>query len=74
MGWIYKITGPTGKSYVGKTIQKLEVRMKQHADQSNSATATKVWHFGRTLVNSASVTTEENLIAYNKSEHVLVKN
>ena len=48
--------------------------MKQHADQSNSATATKVWHFGRTLVNSASVTTEENLIAYNKSEHDLVKN
>lgn len=43
-------------------------------DQSNSATATKVWHFGRTLVNSSAVTTEENLIAYNKSEHDLVKN
>src|SRR6056300_710778 len=31
-GIIYKILGPSGKSYIGKTIQSLKTRIRQHRD------------------------------------------
>ena len=31
LGTVYKITSPSGKGYVGQTIQKLECRMKGHS-------------------------------------------
>lgn len=39
MGWIYKLTSPSGKSYIGKTTMRLEDRLKAHQKPSNQCHA-----------------------------------
>lgn len=40
MGWIYKLTSPSGKAYIGKTQQKrVDIRLKQHCHKSSKCRA-----------------------------------
>ena len=39
VGLIYKITSPSGKSYIGKTVQSFSKRMYQHTDKNSSCVA-----------------------------------
>jgi len=41
MGFIYKITSPSGKVYVGQTIQRFEARMKSHRSKGSRCTAVR---------------------------------
>ena len=41
VGLIYKITSPSGKSYIGKTVQSFSVRTCQHKKKSSGCTALK---------------------------------
>ena len=39
MGFIYMLTSPSGKSYIGQTIRPIEERLKQHKLPSNKCFA-----------------------------------
>jgi group I intron endonuclease len=40
MGFIYKLTSPSGKAYIGKTTRKaVEIRLKQHRSPNSKCTA-----------------------------------
>lgn len=40
MGWIYKLTSPSGRGYIGKTTRKaVEVRIKQHCSRTSKCHA-----------------------------------
>ena len=39
VGLIYKITSPSGKSYIGKTVQSFSARMRQHTNKNSKCTA-----------------------------------
>lgn len=36
MGWIYMITSPSGKSYIGQTIRPIQTRLKEHRTGKSS--------------------------------------
>jgi len=49
-GIIYKATGPTGKVYIGKTVQGLKNRIKGHKNTSNNPNSkTYGCHFARAI-------------------------
>jgi group I intron endonuclease len=39
MGYIYMLTSPSGKSYIGQTIKNVEERLRQHRKKYNKSTA-----------------------------------
>ena len=40
MGWIYKLTSPSGRAYIGKTQRKaVEIRIKEHCDKTSKCRA-----------------------------------
>lgn len=40
MGWIYKLTSPSGKAYIGKTQQnRIHIRLKEHQSPNSKCTA-----------------------------------
>ena len=41
VGLIYKLTSPSNKSYIGKTVQSFSVRMRGHKDKNSNCTALK---------------------------------
>ena len=41
MGWIYRFTSPSGKSYIGQTIQDIHKRFKDHHKSSSNCTLLK---------------------------------
>ncbi len=40
MGWIYKLTSPSGRAYIGKTCQnRIDIRLKQHCSRTSKCWA-----------------------------------
>lgn len=49
MGWVYCLTDPRGRSYVGQTKRPLHIRLREHCYDANSAAADRCFLIQRAV-------------------------